>query len=136
MSGKIVSRRAFMQTAAAVSASPALGALGANERIRVGFIGAGNRATRHYSLLLERHKDAEIIVDTIFDSMVESLAQGERIEIRGFGSFAVKHRAAHEGRNPKTGETVHIPAKRMPLFKVGKELAERINPTAPQQEIS
>ena len=80
-------------------------------------------------------KDAEIIVDTIFDSMVECLDQGERIEIRGFGSFAVKHRATREGRNPKTGETLHIPAKRMPHFKIGKELYERINPTVPEQEI-
>jgi integration host factor subunit beta len=80
-------------------------------------------------------KDAGIIIDTIFDSMVESLAQGERIEIRGFGSFAVKHRDPREGRNPKTGETVHIPAKRMPHFKIGKELYERINPTVPEQEI-
>jgi len=77
-------------------------------------------------------KDAEIIVDTIFDSMVECLAQGERIEIRGFGSFAVKHRDTREGRNPKTGETVHIPAKRMPHFKIGKELYGRINPTVPE----
>jgi integration host factor subunit beta len=69
-------------------------------------------------------------VDTIFNSMVESLAQGERIEIRGFGSFAVKHRDTREGRNPKTGETVHIPAKRMPNFKIGKELYDRINRTA------
>ena len=81
------------------------------------------------------HKDAEIIVDTIIDSMVESLAQGDRIEIRGFGSFAVKHRDPREGRNPKTGETVHIPAKLMPHFKLGKELYERINPTVPEQEI-
>jgi integration host factor subunit beta len=81
------------------------------------------------------HKDAETIVDRIFDSMVESLAQGERIEIRGFGSFAVKHRDPREGRNPKTGETVHIPAKRMPHFKIGKELHERINPTVHEQEI-
>jgi integration host factor subunit beta len=77
-------------------------------------------------------KDAEIIVDTVFDSMIESLAQGERIEIRGFGSFAVKHRDDREGRNPKTGEPVHIPAKRMPHFKIGKELYERINPTVPE----
>ena len=75
-------------------------------------------------------KDAETIVDTIFDSMIEGLAQGDRIEIRGFGSLAVKHRPAREGRNPKTGETVHIPAKRLPHFKVGKELYERINRTA------
>jgi integration host factor subunit beta len=81
------------------------------------------------------HKNTEIIVDTIFVSMVECLAQGDRIEIRGFGSFAVKHRATREGRNPKTGETVHIPAKRMPHLKIGKELYERINPTVPEQEI-
>jgi integration host factor subunit beta len=80
-------------------------------------------------------KDAEIIVDTIIDSMIASLAQGERIEIRGFGSFAVKHRDTREGRNPSTGETVHIPAKRMPHFKIGKELYERINPTVHEQEI-
>jgi integration host factor subunit beta len=77
-------------------------------------------------------KDAEIIVETIFDSMVEGLARGDRIEIRGFGSFAVKHRAARDGRNPKTGEAVHIPAKRMPHFKIGKELYGRINRTAPE----
>ena len=77
-------------------------------------------------------KDAEIIVDTVFDSMLACLAQGERIEIRGFGSFAVKQRAAGVGRNPKTGEPVHIPAKRMPYFKVGKELSGRINQTAPE----
>jgi len=72
-------------------------------------------------------KDAEIIVNTIFDSMVQALVSGNRIEIRGFGSFKVKHRADREGRNPKTGETVKIPAKRMPFFKIGKELFERIN---------
>jgi integration host factor subunit beta len=80
-------------------------------------------------------KDAEIIVDTVFDSMIEELAQGDRIEIRGFGSFAVKHRDPREGRNPRTGETVHIPAKRIPHFKLGKELYERINPTVPEKEI-
>ena len=80
-------------------------------------------------------KDAEIIVDTIFDSMIESLAQGDRIEIRGFGSFAVKHRDPREGRNPKTGETVYIPAKRIPHFKLGKRLYDRINPAVTEQEI-
>ncbi|MEW6443289.1 MAG: integration host factor subunit beta [bacterium] len=75
-------------------------------------------------------KDAEIIVNTIFDSMVEALVSGSRIEIRGFGSFKVKHRGDREGRNPKTGETVRIPAKRMPFFKIGKELFERINDEA------
>ena len=72
-------------------------------------------------------KDAEIIVNTIFDSMVDALVEGDRIEIRGFGSFKVKNRGDREGRNPKTGEAVRIPAKRMPFFKIGKELYERIN---------
>ena len=72
-------------------------------------------------------KDAEIIVNTIFDSMVDALVKGDRIEIRGFGSFKVKHRAHREGRNPKTGGSVRIPAKQMPFFKIGKELYERIN---------
>ena len=71
-------------------------------------------------------KDTETVVNTIFDSMTESLKRGDRIEIRGFGSFQVKIREAREGRNPKTGEEVRIPAKRTPFFKVGKELKERI----------
>jgi integration host factor subunit beta len=74
-------------------------------------------------------KDTETVVNTIFDSMTESLMQGDRIEIRGFGSFQVKIREAREGRNPKTGEEVRIPAKRTPFFKVGKELKERIEAT-------
>ena len=76
-------------------------------------------------------KDAEIIVNTIFDSMADALVEGEGIEIRGFGSFKVKNREEREGRNPKTGESVHIPAKKWPHFKVGKELYERINQRAP-----
>ncbi len=72
-------------------------------------------------------KDTEIVVNTIFDSMTEALKNGERIEIRGFGSFQVKIREAREGRNPKTGEEVHIPAKRTPFFKVGKELKEKVD---------
>ena len=71
-------------------------------------------------------KDTETVVNTIFDSMTESLKEGDRIEIRGFGSFQVKIREAREGRNPKTGDEVRIPAKRAPFFKVGKELKERI----------
>jgi integration host factor subunit beta len=77
-------------------------------------------------------KDAEIIVETLFDSMVQALARGDRIDIRGFGSIAAKNRPAREGRNPRSGETVHIPAKRLPHFKVGKELYGRINPTVPE----
>jgi len=72
-------------------------------------------------------KDTEIVVNTIFDSMTQALRSGERIEIRGFGSFQVKIREAREGRNPKTGEPVHISAKRTPFFKVGKELKEMVD---------
>jgi integration host factor subunit beta len=72
-------------------------------------------------------KDTEVVVNTIFDSMTEALKHGERIEIRGFGSFQVKVREAREGRNPKTGEEVQIPAKRTPFFKVGKELKEKVD---------
>ena len=72
-------------------------------------------------------KDVETIVNIIFESMTHALARGERIEIRGFGSFQVKHREAREGRNPKTGEKVFIAAKRVPFFKVGKELRERVD---------
>ncbi len=79
-------------------------------------------------------KDTELVVNTIFDSMTEALRRSDRIEIRGFGSFQVKVREAREGRNPKTGEEVRIPAKRMPFFKVGKELKERIDQTR-QQDI-
>ena len=74
-------------------------------------------------------KDTELVVNTIFDSMTEALRRSDRIEIRGFGSFQVKVREAREGRNPKTGEEVRIPAKRTPFFKVGKELKERIDQT-------
>ena len=72
-------------------------------------------------------KDIEIIVDTIFSCMTDALTRDERIEIRGFGSFVSKVRDAREGRNPKTGEKVHVPRKRTPFFTVGKELKERVN---------
>ncbi|MBW2713635.1 MAG: integration host factor subunit beta [Deltaproteobacteria bacterium] len=72
-------------------------------------------------------KDTDVVVTTIFDSMTEDLKEGRRIEIRGFGSFQVKLREAREGRNPKTGEEVHIPDKRTPFFKVGKELKEMVD---------
>jgi len=72
-------------------------------------------------------RDAEVIVNAVFDSMTEALQQGERIEIRGFGSFVVKSRRAREGRNPKTGEIVAVAAKRVPFFKVGKELKQRVD---------
>jgi len=74
------------------------------------------------------HRDAETIVDHIFDSMMDALSRGEHIEIRGFGSFTVKQRDPRTGRNPKTGEEVQIEAKRHPRFKVGKKLHALINP--------
>ena len=72
-------------------------------------------------------KDAEVIVQTVLDSIVESLKSGEKVELRGFGSFRLRERASRQGRNPKTGEKVHVPAKRVPYFKPGKELKELIN---------
>ena len=70
---------------------------------------------------------AEQIVDTIFDSMVNALKQGDGIEIRGFGSFTVREYKGYEGRKPRTGEAVKVQQKRLPFFKVGKELRERVN---------
>jgi len=72
-------------------------------------------------------KEAEIMVDTIFDAMSDTLVEGDHIELRGFGSFSVRHRAGRQGRNPKTGDTVLVSPKRTPFFKVGKELKKRIN---------
>ena len=73
---------------------------------------------------------AEQIVNTVFDSMVTALQEGGGIEIRGFGSFTVREYKAYEGRNPRTGETVYVAPKRLPFFKVGKELRERVNARA------
>jgi integration host factor beta subunit len=72
-------------------------------------------------------RDAEVIVNAVFESMTDALCKEERIEIRGFGSFVVKQRRAREGRNPKTGEIVAVAAKRVPFFKVGKELKQRVD---------
>ncbi|MBX3283095.1 MAG: integration host factor subunit beta [Acidobacteria bacterium] len=72
-------------------------------------------------------KDAEQLVEIIFDSITASLNRGEKIELRGFGSFRVRERNSRQGRNPKTGATVEIPAKRVAYFKPGKELKELIN---------
>ena len=76
-------------------------------------------------------KDAERLVELVFESIIESLNQGEKIELRGFGSFRVRERGARRGRSPKTGEPVSIPAKRVPYFKAGKELKELINESSP-----
>jgi integration host factor subunit beta len=72
-------------------------------------------------------KDVYKIIDTLFDSVTKALKNGERVELRGFGTFTTKLRNARIGRNPKTGEPVAIPQKKMPFFKMGKSMRERIN---------
>jgi len=72
-------------------------------------------------------KDAERLVEIVFESVIETLNAGEKIELRGFGSFRVRSRGSRRGRNPKTGDPVDIPAKSVPYFKPGKELKELIN---------
>ena len=76
-------------------------------------------------------KDAERLVEIVFESIIDTLNHGEKIELRGFGSFRVRERGARRGRNPKTGDPVDIPAKRVPYFKPGKELKELINEEHP-----
>ena len=73
------------------------------------------------------HRDVERIVNVIFDEIVDALARGDRVELRGFGAFTVKHRAARQGRNPRTGTTVSVSEKFVPFFKTGKELRDRLN---------
>ncbi|MGN7610731.1 integration host factor subunit beta [Magnetococcales bacterium HHB-1] len=72
-------------------------------------------------------KEAEIVVGTVLDEICVALEKRDRVELRGFGSFSVKHREAREGRNPKTGEKVMVEEKRVPFFKAGKELRERVD---------
>ena len=72
-------------------------------------------------------KEVDLIIDTVFNKMTEALSKGDRIEIRGFGSFEVRVRDSRQGRNPKTGDKVFVTTRRVPFFKVGKELKERIN---------
>lgn len=71
--------------------------------------------------------EIEIIVDSVFAKISGALLRGERIELRGFGSFEVRERVARQGRNPKTGATVYVKNRRVPFFKVGKELRDRVN---------
>ncbi|MEM8824880.1 MAG: integration host factor subunit beta [Pseudomonadota bacterium] len=73
------------------------------------------------------HRDVEKIVSTIFDSITEALAGGDRVELRGFGAFSVKQRDARVGRNPRTGEAVQVEEKHVPFFKAGKLLRDRLN---------
>jgi len=72
-------------------------------------------------------KHAEIVVNTVFQSIVDALQQEDKIELRGFGSFRVRRRRSRQGRNPKTGDRVSVPSKRIPYFKPGKELKDLIN---------
>ncbi len=82
--------------------------------------------------LSEKHellnkKEAEAVINVIFDGIGSALAQGDRVEIRGFGSFSVRERSAREARNPKSGEVVEIASRKTPFFKTGKELRERVD---------
>ena len=72
-------------------------------------------------------RDVERIVNTVFEEIIDAMARGDRVELRGFGAFSVRSRPARAGRNPRTGETVDVPAKSVPFFKSGKELRERLN---------
>lgn len=73
------------------------------------------------------HIDLERVVNTVFDEITNALEDGDRVELRGFGAFSVRERDARTGRNPRTGESVEVAAKRVPFFKAGKELRERLN---------
>ena len=83
------------------------------------------RIVTHQGLLSS--KDVELAIKTMLEQMSQCLATGDRIEIRGFGSFTIREYQAYEGRNPRTGETVHVKPKRLAFFKVGKELRERVD---------
>jgi integration host factor subunit beta len=76
------------------------------------------------------HRDVERIVNAVLDEIVRAMGEGDRVELRGFGAFSVKSRQARTGRNPRTGSSVDVSAKRVPFFKTGKELRERLNPKA------
>ena len=73
-------------------------------------------------------RDSEVIVDTLFDSVIHALKTGDKVEVRGFGSFRIRQRQPRTGRNPKTGAKVDVPAKRVPYFKPSKELRDLVNP--------
>jgi len=114
--------RSFEGKGSPEHAQPGPSELWGVEMTKSGLIEEVAKRTPHIS-----KKDTEVVVNTIFDSMIDALRKGQRIEIRGFGSFQVKIREARDGRNPKTGEPVHISAKRTPFFKVGKDLKEMVD---------
>jgi integration host factor subunit beta len=76
------------------------------------------------------HRDVERIVNRVFDEIIDAMKQSNRVELRGFGAFSVKERNARLGRNPRTGESVDVTEKRVPFFKTGKELRQRLNTKA------
>ncbi len=87
----------------------------------------------HISDLTKKH--SEVIVEAVFASIIEALRRGEKIELRGFGSFRLRRREPRKGRNPKTGDKVDVPTKRVPYFKPGKELKDLINRDAEEADL-
>lgn len=100
----------------------------------------GAQSRGHYSMLKSElvhtiaqqnphlyHRDAERIIHTIFNEIVEAMVNGDKVELRGFGVFATKQRDARDGRNPRTGDRVAVKARRVPFFKAGKELRDKLN---------
>ncbi len=79
-------------------------------------------------------EDAKLVVESVFQAMTEALGKGDRIEIRGFGSFEIRTRKPRQGRNPKTGVQVAVSQKKVPFFKVGKELRQIVNPAGAKKE--
>ncbi len=79
-------------------------------------------------------RDGEVIVDTVFEAVIGALKKGDKIEVRGFGSFRIRQRKPRVGRNPKTGAKVDVPAKRVPYFKPSKELRDMVNPGAARSQ--
>ena len=79
-------------------------------------------------------KQTEVVVNTVFSSITDSLAEGKKVELRGFGSFRIRQRNARVGRNPKPGQKVDVPSKKVPFFKAGKELRELVDEREAQEE--
>lgn len=93
-----------------------------------------SKVAARQSLSLLTEKDIELAIKALLEQMVEALAEGQRVEIRGFGSFSLHHRPPRVGRNPKTGESVSVGSKYVPHFKPGKELKERVNQSIQEEK--
>ncbi len=104
------------------SSAPAANAFNNNDMLKSELI---QKLASEYDHL--RQEDLERIVNVILDEIGSALSKGDRVELRGFGAFSVRERAARKGRNPRTGEPVDVPAKTVPFFKAGKELRSRVN---------